>query len=160
VRDAKGAAVAALCKPVVKGCGEGNMNQSRLENIVKEMAEQSKGEAGMVEFRYQGMNMYLISDVNHDRMRIITPVADYPALSRDQIDRSLEANFHTALDARYAVSNDVLYAAYIHPLSELSGAQIKSAVAQVFSLAATFGGDYSSGLLRYGGGSSSPVKLS
>jgi hypothetical protein len=114
----------------------------------------------MVEFRYQGMNMYLISDVNHDRMRIITPLADYSALSREQIDRSLEANFHTALDARYALGNDVLYAAYIHPLSELSSGQIKSAVAQVFNLAATFGGDYSSGLLRYGGGGGNPVKLS
>jgi hypothetical protein len=152
-------ALASLSVPAVNGYGEGTMNQARLENIVKEMAEQSKGEGGVVEFRYQGMNMYLISDVNHDRMRVIMPVAEYSALTREQIDRPMEANFHTALDARYALSNDVLYAAYIHPLSDLSEAQIKSAVAQVFNLAATFGGDYSSGLLRYGGGGN-PVKLS
>ncbi len=30
------------------------------------------------------------------------------------------ANFHTALDARYAISDGVIYAAFIHPLSSLA----------------------------------------
>ncbi len=44
----------------------------------------------------------------------------------------------------------VLYSAFIHPMSELSRWQIKSAVEQVANLASSFGGDYSSGLLTFG----------
>lgn len=65
--------------------------------------------------------------------------------------RVLEANFHSALDARYATSDGVLYAAFIHPLSPLTEAEVRSAVAQVASLVRSFGTTYSSGELVYGG---------
>lgn len=65
--------------------------------------------------------------------------------------RVLEANFHSALDARYATSDGVLYAAFIHPLSPLTEAEVRSAVAQVASLVRSFGTTYSSGELAYGG---------
>lgn len=130
--------------------GENNMDQQLMEKIVKEMATESKGENGVVEFNYNSVRMYLISDPNHDRMRIIAPIAEYQKLSRRHIDAALESNFHGALDARYAVSDGVLYSAYIHPLSELSNAQVRSAVLQVSNLALSFGEEYSSGVLSYG----------
>ena len=131
--------------------GETGMNQASLEKIIKGMALSSIGENGVVEFSYNNVKMYLISDVKHDRMRIISPVAEYKKLTRQQLDAALESNFHKSLDARYAVSDGVLYSAFIHPLSELSEFQIKSAVQQVANLASTFGKEYSSGLLTYGG---------
>lgn len=126
-------------------------DQVFLEKTVKAMAIKSEGEKGVVEFSYNDINMHLISDVKHDRMRIITPVAEYGKLTLKHLKALLESNFHRSLDARYAVSKGVLYSAYIHPLSGLSESQIKSAVKQVANLAATFGGDYSSGELSYGG---------
>lgn len=140
-----------LCICSFNSIAEDAMNQLNMEKIIKEMAEHSKGEKGMVEFKYQGMDMYLISDVNHDRMRIITPIADYINLTAAQITKTMESNFHSALDARYAVSNGVLFAAYIHPLSKLDLEQIQSAVNQVFNLKATFGSGYTSNALAYGG---------
>ena len=52
-------------------------------------------------------------------MRLISPViADYEqAWSRLRLMLLLISNFHLALDARYAVSDGYLYAAFIHPLS-------------------------------------------
>jgi len=130
--------------------GGPGMNQASLEKIIKGMALSSIGENGVVEFSYNNVKMYLISDIKHDRMRIISPVAEHKKLTREQLDAALESNFHKSLDARYAVSDGVLYSAFIHPLSELSETQIKSAVQQVANLAASFGKEYTSGFLTYG----------
>jgi len=61
----------------------------------------------------------------------------------------MNSNFHLALDARYAVSDDVLYAAFIHPLSSLCKEDFESALKQVYNLVATFGKTYSSGQLEF-----------
>lgn len=127
------------------------MSQQEMERIVKEMADEAKGESGVIEFIYQGIVMYLMSDVQHNRMRIISPIAEYNGLDKEVIDQAMQANFHTALDARYAVSDGVLYAAYIHPIAELEPKQLMFAVHQVANLAATFGTKFSSGALQFGG---------
>lgn len=131
--------------------GESMMNQASMERIVKGMAQSSKGEKGFVEFSYNETTLYLISDVEHDRMRIIAPIVEYNKLTRPHLDAVLKSNFNKSLDARYATSEGVLYSAYMHRLSELSESQIISAVAQVANLARTFGGEYSSGSLVFGG---------
>ena len=61
----------------------------------------------------------------------------------------MKANFHTALDARYAISDGILWAAFIHPLKELTTEQVKSAITQVYSCARTFGTHYSGGTLIF-----------
>ena len=127
------------------------MKQQRLEQIVKAMASDSRGEQGVVEFEYNRVLMYLISDTQHNRMRIVAPIANYSDLTREQLDAVLESNYHKALDARYAVSKDVLFSAYIHPLSEMHERQVRDAVRQVANLALTFGTDYSSGDLSFDG---------
>ena len=127
------------------------MQQSKMEQIVKAMAQESNGSEGVVQFKFRDVKMYLISDVKHNRMRIIAPIVEYSKLERQHIDAAFESNFHKALDARYAVSEGIMYAAYIHSMKELTQAQIESAVSQVANLALSFGGNYSSGELIYGG---------
>lgn len=134
------------------------MNQSLMEKTIKNMALKSEGEKGFVKFNYSNTKMYLISDIKHNRMRIIAPIVEYKKLSLQHLDAILESNFHKSLDARYAVSKGVLYSAFIHPLSELSEAQIKSAVQQVANLALSFGKEYSSGMLTYGGKRNASIK--
>lgn len=131
--------------------GDHGMNQALLEKIVKDIAVESEGENGFVSFVFNNLKMYLISDVKHDRMRIVTPIAEYEKMSQQQINAILESNYDKALDARYAVNDGVLFSAYIHPMSDLSRWQVRSAVEQVANLASSFGGDYSSGLLTFGG---------
>ncbi len=126
------------------------MSQQKLEQTVKSFVKNASGEKGVVKFTYQHVKMFLISDVTHDRMRIIAPIVKYEKLGNKHIKAILSSNFHKALDARYAVSDGVLYSAYIHPLSPLNTKQIKSAVLQVANLALSFGREYSSGILSYG----------
>jgi len=131
--------------------GASLMTQSMMEEIVKQTASVSNGEKGVVNFTYNNVRMALISDVKHDRMRIIAVVKKFKALTPQQIEAILNSNFHKSLDARYAVSKGVLYSAYIHPLSSLRKKQITSAMLQVSNLAKSFGNEYSSGVLRFGG---------
>lgn len=127
------------------------MEQFEMESIVKSLDKDAKGGGGVVELTYSGVKLILISDEKHDRMRIISQIADYKALTREHIDAIMESNFHTALDARYAVSEGVLYSVYVHPISGLNKNQIESALLQVANLALSFGREYSSGVLSYGG---------
>jgi len=135
------------------------MSQSSLENIIKEMAIESKGEKGVVEFNFNNIRIYLISDVKNNRMRLVAPVEKYNNLTAEHQYAVLKSNFHLSLDARYAVSNDILYSVYVHPLAELSNEQVKSAVNQVANLALSFGSQYTSGVLSYGGNTSKNKKI-
>ena len=126
------------------------MTQQRLHEIIHDLGSEVTGRGPVLEFTFQGTRLACVSDREHDRMRIIAPIRRQSELSADQIVRILEANFHTALDARYATSEGVLYAAYIHPLAPLTEAQVRSAFVQVSNLVRTFGTTYSSGVLQYG----------
>ena len=82
-------------------------------------------------------------------MRIISPIAPQKELSKELILNSLVANFHTALDVKYAISDNVLWSVFTHPLKELSTHQVKDAISQVYFANATFGSLYSSTSLSF-----------
>jgi hypothetical protein len=126
------------------------MDQAVLEQYINDHTIRHQGRGGVVQFEYESVPMMAISDPRHDRMRIIAPVARYGEVSREQLDSMMEANFHTALDARYGVSRGVVYAAFLHPLSSLDTSGVQSALEQVANLALTYGKTYSSGELRFG----------
>ena len=126
------------------------MNQKTMEDLIRRVAENVEGETGALRFTYDGVALACVSDVQHDRMRLIAPIASADELTQEQWRRMLDANCHTALDARYATSDGVLYSAFIHPLSPLTAEQLNSALHQVAMLAKTFGSSYTSGTLSYG----------
>ena len=126
------------------------MTQSQMESIVKAISTNVEGGEGVMTFTFDKVQMHLISDVTHNRMRIIAAVARYETLTDAHKHAMLVSNFHRSLDVRYAVSDGIVYSAYIHPLKELTEEQIKSAVRQVSSLAASFGQSYTSGELDFG----------
>ena len=82
-------------------------------------------------------------------MRIISPITETSKITAEQIFKCMEANFHTALDIKYAISNDILWSAFIHPLKELSQKQVIDAISQVYSSVKTFGTSYSSSNLIF-----------
>ena len=61
------------------------------------------------------------------------------------------ANFHSALDVKYALSDEIIWSVYVHPLKELSEEQVADAVKQVYTAAKTFGSSYSSTNLVFPG---------
>jgi len=118
--------------------------------IIKAYIVESQIDGNVMQFSYNERTIYCISDTQHDRMRIIATIIELNELTEDIKDKLLISNFHSALDARYAVSDDVLYTAFIHPLSPLTEGELESAIRQVATLADTFGTTYSSGDLSYG----------
>jgi hypothetical protein len=127
------------------------MTQEAMERTVKSLGSNAEGGQGLVTFVYKGMRLALISDAVHDRMRIVTVAAQVSKMTPAQKTAVLEANFHSALDARYAADGDLLYAAFIHPLSTLTEDQLLSGVEQTANLAASYGDSYSSGELIFRG---------
>jgi hypothetical protein len=77
-------------------------------------------------------------------MRIIAPIVETKDVEEEQLLNMLVANFHSALDVKYALSDEVIWSVFIHPLKELSDHQVLDAIDQVFSAATTFGTSYSS----------------
>jgi hypothetical protein len=121
-----------------------------LERVLREAADDMEGEDGRWQLRLHEVALACMVDVRFDRMRIIAPIAELEEVNDEVRDACLDANFHTALDARYATSDGVLYAAFIHPLSSLDAELALSALGQVANLVETFGTTFSSGSLIFG----------
>jgi hypothetical protein len=105
------------------------------------------------QFIHDGIPMACLTDPGYDRMRIIAPITELSELDDATKDAVIEANFHTALDARYGSSNGLLFAAFLHPLSSLEDALARSALDQVASLVHTFGSHFTSGSIEFSSGS-------
>lgn len=129
---------------------DGSMTQARMELLFAENVDAIMGPPGAIQTRVDGISVYLISDPENDRMRIVAPIAMVADVNPRVSNLLLRANFHSTLDARYAVSDGVIYAAFLHPISSLSPDLLESALAQVLSLAKTFGSTFSSGKLHFG----------
>jgi len=127
------------------------MTNDRLATIIQSMADSVGGQEGQWSFKIGEMWFVCFTDTNHDRMRIMTPIIDVAAMEAGEMERCLKANFHTALDVKYCIADDILWSAFIHPLGALKEDQVIDAVKQVFSASATFGTLYSSSELVFPG---------
>lgn len=121
-----------------------DMNNDGLEEILQTISDTIQGGNGNWQFVVNGLPIFCITDQVHNRMRIVTPIQHMDDVTAEQMADCMEANFHTALDVRYAVSDDILWVAYIHPLRELQPDQVVNAIIQVYNAALTFGTSYSS----------------
>ncbi|NEQ44708.1 MAG: hypothetical protein F6K00_14565 [Leptolyngbya sp. SIOISBB] len=126
------------------------MTVERLGDILQDEAGDLQGSAGQWQLSVEGQTVIVLADTANNRMRIMTPIGAAETLSVDQVEAILVANFHSALDARYAVTNGTLVAVYVHPLASLQADDFRSALQQVTTLAATFGTTYTSGELGFG----------
>ena len=127
------------------------MTGGRLGELVKVVDANANQQGNSWQFIFQERPFIVVFDEKADRMRMFTPIGPETLLTPDLMRRMLQANFDSALDARYAVSQGMLFAAFIHPLSPLSDDELRSALRQVASLAQTYGTGYSSGELVFGG---------
>ena len=136
---------------------EPGMNNERLGAIIKRIDENSEGKPGYWRAVVGGRAFIVITDEKADRMRVISPIAKADDLDEKLMFRMLQANFDTALDARYSIAKGVLWSLYLHPLSALSDRQFLTGLGQVVNLATSFGSTFSSGGLSFGGGDSNKL---
>jgi len=134
------------------------MTLDRLDTIIRALDPEAQGNGAAWQFTIDGVQVLIVTDERADRMRAMTPVARSADVTTEQMIRMMQANFDSALDARYAIASDVLWSAFIHPLGPLEKDQLISGIGQVVNLAQSFGTLYSSGGLLYGGGDSGALQ--
>ncbi|WP_224813605.1 hypothetical protein [Hasllibacter sp. MH4015] len=128
------------------------MTMARLGAIMTLIDEAAVVEPGGISLTVANVPVTIIGDPRANRMRILVPISSAAGLTEAEMLRILQANFDTALDARYAVANDRLWSTFIHPLAELTQDQVISGLAQTVTLAQTYGDTYTSGAIMFGGG--------
>lgn len=131
------------------------MTPQRLGQILLALDPEAKTNGtNLWQFGVAGVTVLVVYDLDADRMRAIAPVRPVEGITPEEMARMMQANFDSALDARYAIAKGMLWAAFIHPLAALQGEQLVMAIGQVVNLHQSYGTLYSSGLLQFNGGDS------
>lgn len=128
-----------------------DMTVDLLIKTIEQEADTIKVENNSIEFKFNDALLICIHDENANRMRIIAPIVRKEQLDEEEILNALVANFHSVLDVKYALSDEILWSVFAHPLQQLSEAQVVDAIQQVYAAAITFGGSYSSTNLVFPG---------
>ncbi len=135
-----------------------SMTIDRIETIIGRLDDDYERNGNSIVFVFAEYEILLISDPAADRMRVMIPVNDADALDEQELMRLMQANFDSALDARYAIANGMLWSTFIHRLSTLSELDLLSGIGQTINIVETFGTSYSSGELVFGGGDSNAIQ--
>lgn len=134
------------------------MSLARMDQIIRRLdPDASRTSPGSWKFKISRRPVLIVTDLRNNRMRIMSPVTKLAGLPEGALQRMMQANFDTALDARYAIARGIVWATFIHPLSELHDRQFISAIGQTVNLGITFGKTFSSGAMSFGGGDSRDI---
>lgn len=120
------------------------MSGEKLKLLIEQSAETVEQNGNSIRFSYKERPLICIYDENANRMRIISPIVERNDIGEEELLNAMVANFHSALDVKYALSDEIIWAVFIHPLNELSVHQVLDAVEQVYNASVTFGTTYSS----------------
>ncbi|MFD0962448.1 hypothetical protein [Pseudofulvibacter geojedonensis] len=130
-----------------------DMSNEELQKIIKKQSDsiQDRSRLGYWQFHKEDVLLICVTDTKANRMRIMSPITKVEQLNNELLLNSLTANFHTALDVKYAISDNILWSVFIHPLKELATHQVEDAISQVYYANLTFGYTYSSTNLVFPG---------
>ena len=126
------------------------MDNKKIAKLLGGVADSINGQTGYWQFKYFDRYFLLITDEKNNRMRIMSPIVNEEDLDEIYFKKALEANYHSALDVKYALAEKIMWSVFIHPLKELNDDQLLDAISQVYAAAATFGYSYSSTNLVFG----------
>ncbi|KIC10877.1 hypothetical protein RA19_09045 [Leisingera sp. ANG-M1] len=144
--------------PEVPDAPEPPMTYERLGRIIFALDENAQPMGTGFQLSISGVPMLVVTDPAADRMRAMVPLRPAEGLTAEELMRMMQANFDTALDARYAVARGQLWAVFIHPLSPLEKDQLISSLGQTVNIARTYGTLYTGGALQFGGGDSPGIQ--
>lgn len=133
------------------------MTMSRMADIIRAIDPEAEAAGNAIRFTIDDIPLVVVADPGANRMRAMVPIRSADGLAADELMRLMQANFDTALDARYAVAQGRLWGVFIHPLSSLEKDQLLSAFIQTINVARTYGQSYSGGALTFGGGDSNGI---
>jgi hypothetical protein len=134
------------------------MTLSRMAEIVFAIDPDAQSQGTRFTLTIEDVPMLIITDPVADRMRAMVPIRAAADMTPEEVARVLQANFDTALDARYAIARGQLWGIFIHPLSPLKKDQLISGLGQTVNIARTYGTLFSGGAMNFGGGDSVPLQ--
>ncbi|MDC1380171.1 hypothetical protein N8315_01745 [Octadecabacter sp.] len=134
-----------------------SMTAERLAQIIMDIDPDAAITPSGIELTIEDIPVLVVMAPAADRMRAMVPIASVEDVTPEEMSRMMQANFDTALDARYAVAQDRVWGVFIHPLGALEREQFLSAIAQTVNLARTYGTLYSVGAQVFGGGDSNDI---
>jgi len=144
--------------PLPENSPNGPMTADRLGKLIQRVDEDARQNETIWYLHVAQLEAAVIYDVAADRMRIIMPIEPVDDISNDELIRLMQANFDSALDARYAIANEQLWGVFLHPLSELSDDEFLTALGETANIVVSYGTSYSSGLFMFGGGDSAEIQ--
>ena len=133
------------------------MTLDRMEEILLRLDPEAERRSDLMRVTIEDVPVIIVTDPRADRMRAMTAIRSTDDIDPAELLRMMQANFDTALDARYAVANGRLWATFIHPLSPLERDQFISGLGQVVNLALTYGSLYTGGAMAFSGGDSPAI---
>ncbi|MEJ6397100.1 hypothetical protein [Yoonia sp. 208BN28-4] len=147
-----------LAPPVAAQDADSGMTLPRMGEIVMALDENAQFTGSGFQFTIDDIPVLIVADARANRMRAMVPIRAADGLTAEELQRVMQANFDSALDARYAIANGRLWGTYIHPLRELQRDQLISGIAQTVNVAKTYGTLYSSGAGQFGAGDSGDLQ--
>ncbi len=143
-----------FASPMFAQEAEPHMTQTRMIEIISVLDPDVQPAGGGISFTIQDVPVLIFSDAAMNRMRAMVPIRRVEGMTEEELSRVMQANFDTALDARYAIARGQLWAVFIHPLKELERDQLISGIGQTVNIALTYGTSYHGGAAQFGGGDS------
>ncbi|WP_299842382.1 hypothetical protein [uncultured Roseovarius sp.] len=134
------------------------MTLETLGQIISTLDPEAQTNGAAWQFEVAGTMVFVVTDAKADRMRAMVPIRKSDEISTEDLTRMMQANFDSALDARYAIAQGTLWATFIHPLSPLEKKEFISSLGQTVNLAQSYGTLYSGGALQFEGGDSAPIQ--
>lgn len=133
------------------------MTGERLGAILRAIDPDAVQRGITTELTVDDVPIMVIVDERADRMRAMVPIRSADGIEAEELQRMMQANFDTALDARYAVAQGRVWGVYIHPLAALEREQLLSGLIQTVNLARSYGQAYTGGAQHFGGGDSNGI---
>ncbi len=130
------------------------MTLERMVEIVRTIDENAQVRGSAMQLKVADVSVTIITDSANNRMRAFTAIQSLDGINQQILYRMLQANFDSALDARYAIAKGHIISVFIHPMKELKKDQFIEAIGQVVNLVKTYGTAFTSGAMTFGGGDS------
>ena len=137
---------------------EPHMTLPRMAQIVLALDPDARVAGAGFELVIDDIPVLIVTDVGANRMRAMVPIRSAEGMTAEETQRVMQANFDSALDARYAVAQGRLWGVFLHPFRELERDQLISGLAQTVNVAKTYGTLYSSGAGQFGAGDSGDLQ--
>jgi hypothetical protein len=120
------------------------MTTSAMGKLLDSYLQDLDGQPGFWRGMRGDVPVFVFSDDDHDRMRIMSPIGVVEELDPDLLHVLLQANYDRALDARYAMRGNELWAVVVHPLATLATDDLPSLFNQVVLLVQNTGTTFAS----------------